>query len=109
MQCDLSVLVTLQATAPSLSHTQTSGCSIHQSIANNHRTQLQHAGHEPVCLVPEWTSYCLCLPGLFKPAFTLILRAFYSADISINTASSCDGPTCFVSELMAGSASISLT
>ena len=32
-----------------------------------------------------------------------------SADIGINTASSCDGPTCFVSELVAGSASISFT
>ena len=109
MQCDLSVLVTLQATSLSLSHTQTSGWSIHKSMANNHKTQLQPAGHELVCLVPEWTSICLCLPGLFKPAFTLILRAFYSADISINTASSCDGPTCFVPKLVAGSASVSLT
>ncbi len=50
-----------------------------------------------------------CLPGLFKADLTHILRAFYSADIGINTASSCDGPTCFVSELVAGSASVSLT
>ena len=27
----------------------------------------------------------------------------YSADIGINTASSCGGPTCFVPELVAGS------
>ncbi len=32
-----------------------------------------------------------------------------SADIGTNTASSCDGPACFVSELVAGSASISFT
>jgi len=72
-------------------------------MANNHKTQLQPAGHELVCLVPEWTSICLCLPGLFKPAFTLILGAFYSADIGVTTASSCDGPTLFVTELVAGS------
>ena len=55
------------------------------------------------------SSICLCLPGLFRPAFTLILRACYSADIGINTASSCDGPTLFVTEVVAGNASISLT
>ena len=99
MQCDLSVLVTLQATSQGLSHTQT---SIHKSMANNHKTQLQHAGHEPVCLVPEWMNICLCLPGLFKSALTLILRALYSADVDITTAS-CDGPTMFVTELVDGS------
>jgi len=67
------------------------------------------AGHEPVCLVPEWTRICLCLPGLFEAALIHILRAFYSANIGIDTASSCDGPTCFVPKLVAGSASISLT
>ena len=72
-------------------------------MANNHKTQLQPAGHELVCLVPEWTSICLCLPGLFKPALMLILRAFYSVDIGVTTASSCDGPTLFVTELVAGS------
>ncbi len=72
-------------------------------MANNHKTQLQQAGHEPVCLVLEWTSICLCLPGLFKPAFTVMLRALYSADIGITTASSCDGPTLFVTELAGGS------
>ncbi len=75
-------------------------------MANIHRTQFQRAGHELVCLVPEWTDTCLCLPGLFEPALTHILN---SADIGINTASSCDGPTCFVPELVAGSVSISLT
>ena len=109
MQCDLSVLVTLQAAFMNLSHARTSSWSIYELTANNHRTQLQRAGHEPVCLVPEWTSICLCLPGLFEPALTHIRRAFYSADIGINIASSCDGPTCFVPKLVAGSASISLT
>ncbi len=33
----------------------------------------------------------------------------YSANIAINTASSCDGPTCSVPELVAVSASVSLT
>ncbi len=50
-----------------------------------------------------WTIPCLCLPGLFESALTHILRAFYSADIGINTASSCEKPTCFVPELVAGS------
>ena len=36
-------------------------------------------------------------------------HAVYSADIGINTASSCDGPTFFVPELVAGGTSISLT
>ena len=46
----------------------------------------------------------LCLPGLFKQALpTRILRDFYSADIGITTASTCDGPTLFVTELVAGS------
>ncbi len=103
MQCNLSVLATLQADFLSLSHTQTSGRSLHNSAANNRRLQLQRAGHEPVCLVPEWTDICLCLPGLFLPTFSLILRAFYSADIGINTASSCENSTCFVPELVAGS------
>ncbi len=71
--------------------------------------QLQRSGHEPVFFVPEWQSICLCLPGLFDPAFTLILRAFYSAVIGIKTYSSYDRPTCFVPELVAGSASVSLT
>ncbi len=56
-----------------------------------------------------WLIACLCLPGVFDSALTLTLRAFYSADIGINTASSCDRSTCFVPELVAGSASISLT
>ena len=33
----------------------------------------------------------------------------YSADIGINTASSCDGPTLFVIELVAGNVPIRLT
>ncbi len=80
-----------------------------------------------------YSTYSICsktpansmLPS-FKRASTHILRGFYSIatliDIGINTASSCDGPsgtkhvgpsqdepTCFVPDLVAGSASISLT
>ena len=108
MQYDLSVLVTMQAAFMTSSRAQTNRCSAHESTANNHRTWLQHAGHELVCLVPEWTSICLCLPGLFEPDFAHILRAFYSADIGITNTSSCDSPTCFMPELVAGSASVSL-
>ena len=86
---------------------ETSSCSIFKLPANNHRTQLQRTGHELVCLVPKWTDTCLqAVPG---QALTHVLRVFYSADIGIATASSCDGPTCFVPELVAGSASVSLT
>jgi hypothetical protein len=39
----------------------------------------------------------------------VVVSETHSADIGINTASSCDGPVCFMPELVAGSASISLT
>jgi hypothetical protein len=106
MQCDLSLLVMLQAAFMDLSHARASSCSIFTSPASKHRTQLQRADHEPVRLVPEWTIACLCLPGLFESALTYILRAFYSAVIGINTASydaSCKEPTCFVPEHVASS------
>ena len=45
----------------------------------------------------------------YHETFTVVKRQFGNADIGINTASSCDGPTCFVPELVAGSASIKLT
>ncbi|DBA85963.1 TPA: hypothetical protein ACH3X1_005502 [Trebouxia sp. C0004] len=61
-----------------------------------------------LCLV-LWTSTCMCLSALFDRASTHILRAFYFADIGIKTASSCDRLTCFMPELVAGSASASLT
>ncbi len=47
--------------------------------------QPQRAGHEPVCLVPEWTSICLCLSGVFAQASPHILRASCSSDIGIPT------------------------
>ena len=52
---------------------------------NNCYRQPQRAGHEPVCLVPEWTSICLCLSGVFAQATPHILRASYSSDIGITT------------------------
>ena len=45
--------------------------------------QPQRAGHEPVCLVPDWTSICLCLSGVFAQASPHILRASYSSDIGL--------------------------
>jgi len=63
--------------------------------------QPQRAGHEPVCLVPEWTSICLCLSGVFAQASTHILRASYSSDIATNTTSDFSS-TCVVLALVAG-------
>ena len=87
--------------AGSFSHTQTSDCS-HSSTADQQRTQLQSASHESVCLVPEWTSICLCLIAIFGQATTYV-RAFYSADIGITTATTSDvSSTCIVLALVAG-------
>ena len=61
--CDLSLLVTVQAAFLNLFLAKTSSWSVFRSSVSNHRTQLQHAGHEPVCLVPGQ-----CLP---MPAWTL--------------------------------------
>ena len=95
MQCDLSVLVIR------FSHTQTSDCS-HSSTADQQRIQLQSASHESVCLVPEWTSICLCLTAIFGQATTYV-RASYSADIGITTATTSDvSSTCIVLALVAG-------
>ena len=91
-----------------LSRAKASSGSICKLSAGNHNQRLQRAGHEPVCLVPEWTVACQYLRGLFESALTQILRAFYSADIGINTAPTCHGSICFVPELVAGSAAISL-
>ena len=103
MQCNLSLLVTLQAAFIYVFHAKASSWSICKSPAGNHKTRLQCAGHEPVCLVLGWTIACLYLPELFESELTHILRASYSTDIGINTASSCEKPTCFVSELVVGS------
>ncbi|DBA86283.1 TPA: hypothetical protein ACH3X1_005780 [Trebouxia sp. C0004] len=61
-----------------------------------------------LCLV-WWTSTCMCLSALLNRASTHILRAFYFANIGIKSASSCVRLTCFMPELVAGSASVSLT
>ncbi len=68
-----------------------------------HLLQPQRAGHEPVCLVPEWTSICLCLSGVFAQASPHILRASYSSDIGITTDTTYDfSSTCVVLALVAG-------
>ncbi len=105
MQCDLALLVTLQA---ALFHAKASSRSAFWFTSQQPQNTTQ-ARRSRACLPCAWTIACLCLPGRFEADLTHILRAFYSADIGINTASSCDGPTCSVSELVAGSASISLT
>ena len=66
MQCNLSVLVTLQVSY--LSHRL--AIAIHSSKADHQQTlqgtEIQSAGHVSVCLVAEWTSVCLCLAALFR-------------------------------------------
>jgi len=47
LQCDLSVLVKLQAPSSHLTHRLRT-----QAQPNSRQEQLQRAGHEPVCLVP---------------------------------------------------------
>ena len=62
--------------------------AVYSSTAYQQRTQLQSGGHEPGCLVPEWTSICMCLTAhaLFRLTTTYILRAFHPADTGITTA-----------------------
>ncbi len=53
--------------------------------------------------MPEWTSICLCLSGVFAQASTHILRASYSSDIGITTNTTSDfSSTCVVLALVAG-------
>ena len=109
LQCDFSVLQTLPAAFLTQKQAQRLAAA---AFSNCRRTTTEHSFSAPVtslyasCLSGRIPACRLCLPG---QALTHILRAFYSADIGIATASSCDGRTCFVPELVAGSASISLT
>ena len=113
LQCDFSVL---QSPCRRLSRTYLTQKQAQRlaaaAFSNCRRTTTEHSFSAPVtslyalCLSGRIPACRLCLPG---QALTHILRVFYSADIGIATASSCDGPTCFVPELVAGSASISLT
>jgi len=103
LECDLSVLIKIQAASPPCSHRLRT-----QAHSDSQTEQLQRAGHEPVCLVPGSVdkldlSTCLCLIALFKRASTHILRAFYSADIGITTNTTSDfSSTCVVLALVAG-------
>ena len=99
MQCDLSVLVELQAASSLFTHRLRT-----QAHTDSQQEQLQCAVHEPVCLVPGlWTSTCMCLIALFDRASTQILRAFYSADIGITTDTTSNiSSTCVVLALVAG-------
>ena len=92
--CEGSVLAYLQAISfPYLLHRLATSDSSADNLltTNTCYRQPQRAGHEPVCLVPEWTSICLCLSGVFAQASTHILRASYSSDIGVttNTTSDC--------------------
>ena len=88
LQCDLSVLVSLQAAS---SHTRLRT----RAHTDSQKEQLQHAGHERVCLVLGSVNTCMCLTALFNRASTHILRAFYSADIGImNLGSPMDSVAC---------------
>ena len=84
LQCDFSVLVSLQAAS---SHTPRLRAQAH---TDSQKEQLQRAGHEPVCLVPGFVDkyLCMCLIALYNRASTHILWAFLSADIGITKFSS---------------------
>ncbi len=97
--CILFVLVKLQAASSHFTYRL-------RTQARADSQQEQHGGHKPVCLVPGFVDKYLHVP--FKRASNHILRAFNSVDVGINTAS-CQGPTCFVPELVAGNASVNLT
>jgi len=61
LQCDLSLLVTVQAAFMNLFLAKASSWSVFRSSVSNHRTQLRRAGHEPVCLVPGQLLAYACL------------------------------------------------
>ena len=57
LQCNLSVLVKLQAASSLFTHRLRT-----QAQADTQQEQLQHAGHEPVCLVPVFVDKNLHVP-----------------------------------------------
>jgi len=99
LDCDLSVLIKIQAASPPCSHRLRS-----QAHSDSQTEQLQRAGHEPVCLVPGSVDKYLPVPDCtLQRASTHILRAFYSADIGITTDTTSDfSSTCVVLALVAG-------
>ena len=92
-QCDLSVLVSVQAAS---SHTQTEDSAHTDSQKEQLHAMLRScACSDPVCLVPRSVDICLCMIALFNRAATRVLRAFDSADIGIiNFGSSLDSIAC---------------
>ena len=97
--CILFVLVKLQAASSHFTYRL-------RIQASADSQQEQHGSHKPVCLAPGFVDKYLHAP--FKRASNHILWAFNSEGVGINTAS-CQGPTCFVPELVAGNGSVSLT
>ena len=99
LECDLSVLIKMQAASPPCSHRlRTQAHSDSQTSSFSAPVTSLFA----LCLV-LWTTTCLCLIALFKRASSHILRAFYSADIGITTNTTSDfSSTCVVLALVAG-------
>ena len=65
----------------------------YSSTADRQRAQLQSAGHEPVLLVAEWASICMCLPATFRQAATYIRELYTLIDIGITTETTSDVST----------------
>ena len=76
LQCDLSVLVKLQAASSLFTHRLRTQA---QADSQQERFNAPVTSLSVLCLV-LWTSTCMCLIALFDRASAHILRAFYSAD-----------------------------
>ncbi len=57
LECDLSVMIKIQAASPPCSHRLRT-----PAHSDSQTEQLQHAGHEPVCLVPGSVDKYLPVP-----------------------------------------------
>ena len=86
LQCDLSVLVKLQAVSSLFTHRLRTQA---QADSQQERFSAPVTSLSALCLV-LWTSTCMCLIALFDRASAHILRAFYSADIGIPTNTTSD-------------------
>ena len=108
MQCDLSVLVTMQAAFPSLSHARTSSWSIHKSTANNHRTA--SARRSRACLPCAWVDEYLLVPAwTLRPSLDTHSEGFLLCWYRYKNCFLLRQTYMLCAELVAGSASVSLT
>ena len=87
IECQQNVTVTIHGQRHKYVHCRKDCSNPNKTTTKQgcHARQPQRAGHEPVCLVPEWTNVCLCLSGVFAQASLRILRASHSSDIGITT------------------------